>query len=279
MNTRTLLFFALWSLPFWADAQNVIPNASFESWNTTAPSGWTTNNSGTVITLGQTADSREGMFAIRGTVVPGTNSISQAPMLQSIYGNVGFPVDESFTEISLWYKTFLWGGDHFNVSVQIFDPGYNLVGGGSTSLSGVEPDYTSITVPILHFAPGAAFANIMFTIVDPTGQTNGHIQSWFQVDNVTGPEFSTGVGSTCLASTDTWATCKDGMVKLLADRSGSYRIEAMSITGQLLFSTEATLLKGERLSMPLKTSTEYHGLILLRTERDGAVVRTIRQLL
>ncbi|MFM7217388.1 MAG: hypothetical protein ACKO1U_05165 [Bacteroidota bacterium] len=278
MNTR-ILFFALWSLPFWADAQNVIPNASFESWNTTAPSGWTTNNSGVITTLTQVTDSREGLYAIRGTVVQGVNTVSQSPMLQSIYGNVGFPVDESFTEISLYYKTFLWGGDHFNVNVQIFDPGYNLVGGGTASLSGILPDYTPVTIPITHFAPGAAFANIMLTIADPTGQTNGHIQSWFQVDNITGPEMSTGVHSTCLATTDTWATCKDGTVRLVADRAGSYRVQAMSITGQELFTTESTLLKGERLAMPMRTSSDYHGIILLRTERDGVVVKTIRQII
>ncbi|MFM7216655.1 MAG: hypothetical protein ACKO1U_01400, partial [Bacteroidota bacterium] len=89
----------------------------------------------------------------------------------------------------------------------------------------------------------------------------------------------TGVHSTCLAATDTWATCKDGTVRLVADRAGSYRVQAMSITGQELFTTESTLLKGERLAMPMRTSSDYHGIILLRTERDGVVVKTIRQII
>lgn len=278
MNTRTL-FFALWTLPFWADAQIVIPNAGFENWNNTAPSGWTTNNSGVVTTITQVADPREGQFAIRGTVVPGVNTVSQAPMLQSVYGNVGFPVDETFTEVSLWFKSFLWGGDHFNVNIAIYDAGYNLVGGGSGFASGIVPDYTQIIVPITHFAPGAAFANISLTISDPTGQTNGHIQSWFQADNLTGPEISTSTNSVLQVSAESWAVCKDGNIQLLASKPGNYRVDAISITGQKIFSSETTLVRGELLNMPLRSTTAYRGIILIRTERDGELVKTIRQVL
>ncbi|MFM9026994.1 MAG: hypothetical protein ACKOQ6_03260 [Bacteroidota bacterium] len=278
MNTRTL-FFALWTLPFWADAQNVIPNASFENWSNTAPSGWTTNNSGVVTTVTQVADPRDGQFALRGTVVPGTNTISQAPMLQSIYGNLGFPVDEDFTQITLWFKSFLWGGDHFNVNIAIYDAGFNLVGGGSGFASGIVPDYTLLTVPIIHFAPGAAFANISLTISDPTGQTNGHIQSWFQADNLTGPDLSTSIIPATQKYTESWAVCKDGNIQLIASKPGNYRVEAISITGQKIFSVESSLLRGELLSMPLRSTTNYRGIILIRTERNGELVNTLRQVL
>lgn len=252
-----------------AYGQNTIPNANFENWSGNTPTGWTVNNNGSYIAVTKVNDAYEGSHAVKGTVIQGLNTVTMSPMLQSMSGNYGFPVDAGFDHITFYYKSFLYAGDRFNVNVAIYNSNLAMVGGGSISLATSENNYTPLTIPIIHFAPGAAFANISFTLVDGQGMTNGHLLSWFQVDALEGPATSTGVSEDCPETTKPLLAYRPASheFNLMAAGSGRYEIEGYLMNGQRLFSVDRLLMDREvvRITAPPQST----GFLLLHVVKDG----------
>lgn len=216
-----------------------IPNDSFESWNGNTPTGWTTNNSGSTVTVTKVSDAREGSFALKGTVVAGPTTVAVPPVVQSVSGNYGFPADASFTHFSCWYKTFLLMSDRFNVNIFIYDASFAVVGGGSVSLNNSESAYTPLTVPVFHFAPGAAWAMISFTIVDGTTQTPGHVMSWFQVDDLSSQAGSTGFGTSSESERHWSITPFTNLhqLRIQAPETGNYEFSLLDLTGRVVYNS------------------------------------------
>lgn len=269
----SLLFIAFF--PLITDAQNGIPNAGFESWNNGNPDGWSTSNSGSYISVSCVNDAHEGNYAVRGAVIQGVNSVAQPPVLQSISGNYGFPVDASFTAFSFWYKSFLYGGDRFNINVYLYNAAFAVVGGGSLSVSASESSYALATVPITQFTPGTAFAMISFTIADGSGLTNGHIQSWFQVDELTTPGISTQLTPMTTAVYSALNLTSEG-IRLSVLRNGKWRLTGTNATGQCLFSVEEKMVSGDEWQMDFPTDQIPGSLILVSLSFDGVLVDTRR---
>ncbi len=269
---RSLLVLLTW-LPLAALAQNPIPNAGFESWNGDVPVSWTVNNSSSATTVTRVNDPFEGNFALRGTVVSGLNNVATAPLVQSMSGNYGFPVDASFTELSFRFKSFLYAGDRFNVNVFIYNASFAVVGGGSTSITSTESSYLPVAVPVTHFAPGAALAMLSFTIADGTGATNGHVMSWFQIDALSGPNVSTATASVDPQLAFTVAPLPTAL-QVSAPETGDYLLEGFSVDGRRLFLVQQTLLTGTEQVIDVPELVGYRGLLVLRVNKDGRFVRS-----
>ena len=258
----------------WVFGQNTIPNASFEDWNGNTPTNWSTNNNGSVVTITKVNDGFEGAYAVRGTVVQGQNTVSQSPMLQSTDGNFGFPVDSRFDQLTLHYQSFLYAGDRFNINVAIYDQTFAMVGGGSASLSNSISTYTALTIPITHFASGAAYASISFTIVDGIGMTNGHVLSWFQVDALGGPATMTNLNSTAVSwNYDALQIATNNReVEVIVSQSGTYHFEVYSLIGQQIAQLQTTLVAGNHQRIVCTDEKSFPEVFLLRTEKDGVPV-------
>ncbi|MEY4595458.1 MAG: hypothetical protein RIQ47_1868 [Bacteroidota bacterium] len=268
---RLLLLLIVW-LPLAAIAQNPIPNAGFESWNGDLPQDWTVNNSASATTVTRVSDPFQGNFALRGTVVSGLNSVATAPLVQSMNGNYGFPVDASFTELNFQFKSFLYAGDRFNVNVFIYNSSFAVVGGGSASITSTENNYLPFTVPVTHFAPGAALAMVSFTIAGNTGSTNGHVLSWFQIDALSGPNVSTAAESPQPVLPFSVAPLPNAL-QLSSPETGDYFLEGFTIDGRRQFCVQQFLAVADHQKIDVPELVGYRGLLLLRISKDGRYMR------
>ena len=239
------------------------------------PTDWTTNNSGNYITITKVNDPHEGQFALKGTVIQGQGTIAQPPMLQSSSGNYGFPADDAFTELSLWYKTFLYGGDRFNINIYLYNSSNVMVGGGSASIGSSTSAYSFITVPVVQFTQGAATALITFTLADGSGMTNGHIQSWFIIDELTCP------GMSFLAIQPPSSVNTD--LNFLANRflfhagvTGNYKLIGVNLIGQQLFEINKDIYSTGQASIEYFSKEIQDQWIIVQLFANGVMVLTKR---
>ena len=256
-------------------AQTVIPNNGFENWMNGNPTDWTTNNSGNYITITKVNDPNEGQFALKGTVIQGQGTIAQPPMLQSSSGNYGFPADDAFTELSLWYKTFLYGGDRFNINIYLYNSSNVMVGGGSASIGTSTSAYTFITVPVVQFTQGAATALITFTLADGSGMTNGHIQSWFIIDELTCPGMSFLAAQPVSANNIELSFSGKEFV-INAETPSSYKLKVISLSGQQLFEISKDIYSTGQASIEYFSKEIQDQWIIVQLFANGVMVLTKR---
>jgi hypothetical protein len=188
-------------------------------------------------------------------------------------GNYGFPVDASFTELSFRFKSFLYAGDRFNVNVFIYNANFSVVGGASASITSTENNYVPFTLPVTHFAPGAALAMLSFTIADGTGATNGHIMSWFQIDGLSGPASTTATEELDARAALTVAPLPTAL-GISAPESGNYLLEGFAVDGRRMFSVDRRLSAGNDQRIDVPELLGYRGLLVLRINKDGQFVRS-----
>jgi hypothetical protein len=268
---KSLVGILMICMPLGLFAQNTIPNASFETWNASGPDGWTTNNTGSYVAVTRIMDAKDGNYAVRGTVIQGLNSITQPPVLQSISGNYGFPVDDAFTTVTFWFKTFLYGGDRFNINAYIYNNTLTMVGGGSLSIASSESNYTSATVPITLFTTGAAYAMLSFTLADGSGMTNGHLQSWFQLDALSGPTLWTQPIVLPSYNCNSLAVTGRG-IEFTPCLNGRFLIKAWNAIGQVVLDEEAYLSQAEQHVFTLTTKPPQGSIIIVQMIHEGVLV-------
>ncbi len=169
-------------------AQNPIPNPGFEEWTGGEPVGWlTTNFPPLIVNVTQTNNSHSGNWAVKGEVIdvmfpipPILNTGSQT--------SPGFTVNERIESISGYYQLSPLGDDHFFVAAEMgiaTTSDTTIIGSGAISIGDEVSVYTQFSFDIDYFLPGEPnWANIMISIIDPSGTTSGHIGSTMWVDGL-----------------------------------------------------------------------------------------------
>ncbi|MBK8503449.1 MAG: hypothetical protein IPL46_15270 [Saprospiraceae bacterium] len=121
-------------------AQNPVPNASFEGWTGLEPDHWHTSNSpgGNNTNVTRVEQGYSGDFAIKGEVIvwPNTPGFPFIPLLESNTQDLGFPVNQLFSELSLFCKFHpVDSSDVLTIFVSILDSNGTVFGGGSIDVS------------------------------------------------------------------------------------------------------------------------------------------------
>jgi len=134
-----------------------IPNAGFESWLWigwfTNPEGWTTNNSQIMI----------------NTVIPDTDSHSGSLAMKMVNGNTiipyaacGFDITEHPLALSGYTKNQLFNNDSAMISIHIYNSGVLVDSGYQVVYGGINPNYTSFSVPVTQNSASADSCVIRF---------------------------------------------------------------------------------------------------------------------
>lgn len=176
-----LLQFAFFGLT--ALAQNPIPNQSFETWASGAPTNWLVNNApGVYTTVTQVSPGYLGSSAAKLSVVVAAGIGTQVPTLLS--ASNGFPITHAYSAFEFYYKADFIGFDACVISVIFYDASNNPIGGGGTVFSTDKTSFTHMSVP-LSVGPGAAVkCNIAISVQDTVGPLVGSPGSYIVLDNL-----------------------------------------------------------------------------------------------
>jgi len=160
-----VLFFA-----FISQAQNPIPNSSFETWTNPAYPNNCSNS--TSITKSTTAHT--GQFAAKGEMVSG----SPEPDL-AIGGGNGFAVSGTYTYLNFYYIFNKVGNETMQVVLYLDnDNTGTTVGLVNSTISTASATYVAKSIPISNTGSGATSGMIDFTLF------SNNVGSYFIIDDV-----------------------------------------------------------------------------------------------
>ncbi len=164
-------------------AQNPVPNASFENWSNGNPVGWVTSNgpfSGTPIT--QNTTGHTGSKAARGTFT----SLVESPVLNLLNAsNLPVAISQAYEHFTFYYQLQLnstAGSEAFVASAQFNDVNYSPTGAASQYFERVSntSTWTFADLPINNFAPNPTGMTISFSLAGSDAVAG----SFFVVDDV-----------------------------------------------------------------------------------------------
>ncbi len=186
----TSLIFFIFGITMISRAQ--IPNPGFEFWTGGDPDGWVTSNlfPAGLVNIIKTTDVHSGSFALQGDVVDFSGT-PMAPVIQSGPGGVGFPINEKFQALELYYKFTSANADKFSVNVVFTKNGEAVAQGAVANVADVE-NYKQLIIPMgyaIMVTPDTAI--IQISITGPTVGSDVHLGSVMFVDDL---EFILNVG-------------------------------------------------------------------------------------
>ena len=161
-----------------------IPNAGFEQWTGSEPTGWATSNAAPVanpVTASSSAHS--GSWAVRGDVV-NLFSVPYPPTIQSGSNARGFSVSQRHANLTGYYIFNPVGGDRFTIDVGMYRNGVGI-GIGAAALPTQVASYTQFSVPINYSSqeiPDTCI--IQISIGGPTIGTDIHVGSNYLLDDL-----------------------------------------------------------------------------------------------
>lgn len=176
-----LLFITLFSFSSLAQ----IPNSSFESWTNSVPDDWTTNSlPPTLLPVSQTTDAHSGTYAVKGQVVNYMGNIIAPIIFPVATVNDGFPISQSYLNLSGWYKASMIASDALSIQISLTDASNSIVAFGfAYLLSNVSFEEFNTPMSYISANPPVA-AKITIAIIDSSTST-GHVGSNFIVDDLT----------------------------------------------------------------------------------------------
>ena len=169
-------------------AQNPVPNSSFESWiDANNPTGWSYSSDLATITK---VTGFSPLWAAQGTVVSATpNNIK--PVLATDISGGGFAVSGFYQYLQFYYNTALTSGgggqDRIQIEVHYYDNSSNNAGyalGTQKFVSTPTSNWTLKQVQIVPTAYTPTKATIQFSIEPQGADPAPHVGSWFIIDSV-----------------------------------------------------------------------------------------------
>lgn len=168
-------------------AQNPVPNPSFENWTSGNPDNWLTNNAvGAFVPITQVNTGNTGSKACKGEVVSFQGS-GIAPVLYSSPGGSGngFPVSQTYNNMRFYYKfNPAAAGDEIEAFAVIQDGSGTGVGSAFLTINTAATIFTQANAPIIAVGPNPANAVITISIGNVGGSGSPAIGSYFIVDDV-----------------------------------------------------------------------------------------------
>jgi len=164
-----------------SSALTQMQNPGFESWTSGEPDNWKTNNANPFSFITQTSDAHAGSSAAHGVVVDLGGGFTLGPVLKSGSSSAGFPVNQRYAALHLWYKFTGAGGDQFQVTIGFSKQG-NGVGGGTISDSSGISTYKELVIPI-SYNDDSVVPDTGVIAVDIFPLSGPHAGSAFTVDD------------------------------------------------------------------------------------------------
>ncbi len=186
--------FIVIALPLVSEAQDSIPNPSFEQWTAGDPDGWLTSNADPFFNITSSSDAHSGDSAVRGEVIeiaPGFN-LPPALTAGTPPAEAGIPISQRWASVRGFYKFSPVSGDRFYVNV-VFSKASTPIAGGGFVDSNTVSTYQEFVVNMTYFTtdiPDTAF--FVISIFGPNGP-DYHTGSVMIVDDLSLSDVSTSV--------------------------------------------------------------------------------------
>lgn len=287
MNIKFLFVISFLSLTFCTLGQNVVPNAGFEDWQNEEPMHWATSNlpNGRANAILPTSPGYSGDLAVRGEVIPYPNTpgFPLIPLLIGGYETDGFPVQEAFSKVSLFYRYYPRSAeDALGVFVGVMDAQGNSIGGGFAEVFEEANEYTLLEVPVNYdpsFQPAKAVISI--SIYNYGESSLPALGTAFEIDEVS-------LGDLVSPVTDPWKdevevsdaypnpTSGDLNIPIKLFKNQTLRVDLYDLAGRQINSITDHLSQGENI-MTVDLKDLPNGLYLCRLSTfGGSMTQKIR---
>lgn len=282
---RIRLFFALWALmPLLATSQNTVPNAGFEIWENDEPQNWRTSNlpNGRANAVTPVSPGYSGDYAVRGEVIPYPNTpgFPLIPLLISAYETNGFPVEENFSKVSLYYRYQpATNEDALGVFVGVMDAAGNSIGGGFVEVFDPTADFKILDVPVYYdnaFEP----AKVVISISIYHHGMEGGLPStgtYFEVDDVSLGDLVSSVDPPKLPEVEVNRIFPNPAdqkmyIQFILSRNQQVNLELFDLSGRKVAQGFSGRLEGGDHRLPIDTSELPNGLYLCRLSTFGGAM-------
>jgi Secretion system C-terminal sorting domain len=180
----TLAFFLFANLL--ATAQNPVPNPGFENWTGGNPNHWfIINLPGIGVPVTEVTPGRTGGKALKSEVVEVFGNPLLSPLQSHADENLnGFPVEQNYTNLRLYYQFNPMGGDDLKVAILVFDENGFPLSGDEVVISEAAANFTELNIPIVYDFPGEAARCLVSMVIEDVSLEGEDIGSYFIVDDV-----------------------------------------------------------------------------------------------
>jgi hypothetical protein len=165
--------------------QAQVPNGGMETWTNGSPNSWYCTNVPTLVTnITQESPGNTGIAA-KGEVIMYSGS-PYSPLLSSVDMSFnGFPISQSYTNFSFYYKLNITGTARFEASITFYDAMGNWVASGGNFLTGTVSSYTLATFPMNYGSANAPVEAVIIFAIQDTVATDPPVGNYFIVDDIT----------------------------------------------------------------------------------------------
>lgn len=162
-----------------------IPNSNFEEWLDGEPINWFTSN---ILDVGnpvsKTTEGYISSSALRGEIIKSVYGDTIIPVIISGEYGSGFPVENKYDKLNLYYKFHPIGGDILVIGIWMYKSD-DLIGGGSTVISESTDNFTLASVDIeyiIDLVPDNCIIEIL--AANEGEELYGNLNTYFIVDNL-----------------------------------------------------------------------------------------------
>lgn len=288
METRFAYTLWVMLLAVLAFGQNPVPNAGFEYWTDNLPQDWKTSNlaSGHGDNVTPVSPGFSGDWAVRGEVIryPNVPLFPHPPLLISAYETGGFPLEQSFSKASLYYRYQPASTeDALGVFVGVMDATGQSIGGGFVEVYTPADEFKPLEIPVTYddaFVPVKAIISI--TIYNHGESGLPSIGTYFEIDDISLGDL--------VSSVDTPQLPNVGLNRVFPNPADSEVIIAFELTQKQTLNLELFDLTGRKISqtfsgqlergehqIPIDVSQLPNGLYLCRLSTvHGSITQKIR---
>jgi hypothetical protein len=184
INLFTLVFFLFANIL--ATAQNPVPNPGFENWTDGNPDHWfVINLPGIGVPVTEVTPGRTGGKALKSEVVEVFGNPLLSPLQSHTDENLnGFPVEQNYTNLRLYYQFSPMGSDDLKVAILMFDENAFPLSGDEVVISEAASNFTELNIPIVYDFSGEAARCIISMVIEDVSLEGEDIGSYFIVDDV-----------------------------------------------------------------------------------------------
>jgi hypothetical protein len=189
MKNLYLLFFAFAFNV--SNAQNPIPNASFETWwmcNPGQPNGWTDSRDVCQVNPACNLGNPD-FFSLQG--MKHTTPYVSYPAFITSSNDVGIPISTAYTYFHLTYAFNQVSTDKLSINVSVRNASNATIGSGR--LDGTPGGCRDVTIPISYTGSGAASVVISVFMTKADGSSTPNVGSYFRLDHLSLDNSSTGI--------------------------------------------------------------------------------------
>jgi Secretion system C-terminal sorting domain len=186
MKNNLLFILVAWFFIASAQAQNPVPNPSFENWTDGNPDLWyVINIPSLAIPITEVSPGHTGNKALKSEVIDFLGNPLFSPVQSHVDEHLnGFPVSQNYSNLRLFYKFHPVGGDDLKIAVFMLDENGISIGFQEHIISEPAENFTEINIPIPYEFSGEVERCLISMVIEDLGLEGEDIGSYFIVDDV-----------------------------------------------------------------------------------------------